>query len=122
MSRLYNVLSAIVSPFGKELWSGTAWSSGTKTISGSSKYSMYLVIVGGNNAVAVRNGNTIQGFAMTKWNQTHYTTVFDATLSGDVWTLTQPIELPHQASTNHGATSNKSITKVIGLVPNWGGS
>lgn len=124
MSRLYNIINAIISPFGKELWSGTAWSTGTKTVTGSSKYAVFLIVMGGNRLLAFNEGGKIRGFDVSSGanSTTQWIHAFGADISGDVWTYKYGNELPHNQSSNHGSMTNMAVTKIVGLIPNWGGS
>lgn len=110
--------------FGKTLWSGAEWSSGSKTIPDSDKYLAYLIVQSQNAIIAVREGNTVNGFAVTSSEtaKTQYIRAFRATVSNDTtWTLNWVDQLNHNASGNHNAGANQSITKIVGLVPNLGG-
>lgn len=53
MSRLGNILNAIIAPFGKTLWTGS-WSSGSITVPDSDKYSAFAITVDGYGLIGVR--------------------------------------------------------------------
>lgn len=110
--------------FGKTLWSGAEWSSGSKTIPDSDKYLAFIIVQSQNPIIAVRNGNIINGFAITsnETANTQYTRAFRATISNDTtWTIGWAKQLNHNPSGNHNAGDTHSITKVVGLVPKLGG-
>ena len=122
MSRLNNILTAIITPFGKQLWSGE-WTRGTKTVTNGSKYCAYIIVVNGIPCIAARDGNQIRGFNVATTNaQTQYAKAVQITTNGDSWTLDSARQLNHVASGNHSAGTDMPVTKIIGLVPNWGGT
>lgn len=121
MSRLGNILNAIITPFGKTLWEGSA-SSGTITVPDTSKYLLFAVTIGGETVVCARTGNVITGSLLTSDTAgSQYSKSIYVALNGNAWSLTTIKELSHKASSNHGAASGKAITKIVGLIPNWGG-
>lgn len=71
MSRLYNIINAIITPFGKSLWTGS-WSSGEITVPGSSKYCVFLIgIKDDYSAIGYRSANNsirILGGNHPRWN------------------------------------------------------
>ena len=120
MSRLGNILNAILNPFGKTLWTGT-WSSGTMTISGISKYSLFLVTMGGVPLPAYSDGSRVRILGATG-TTSHTTHAGSFSFEGDTCTFIAGTSMVHTPDSNHTIlTSGKTITKVVGLVPNWGG-
>lgn len=122
MSRLGDILNGIMNPFGKELWSGT-WSSGTITVPDSDKYFAFVIYIGNNAAICMREGTSaLRGYTITATSATgtQYVKIFYATTSGNTWTWGFAKQLTHTESSNHGASATQSITKIVGLIPNWG--
>ena len=118
---LFKILSSF-GMFGKELWSGSDWSSGSKIIPYSDKYLAYIIVQSQNPIIAVRNGNTVNGFAITSsaTANTQYIRAFHATVSNrTTWTIGWVNQLNHNASGNHNAGVSQSITKIIGLIPDF---
>lgn len=120
---LFKMLSSF-GMFGHELWSGSDWSSGSKTIPYSDKYLAYIIVQSQNPIIAVRNGNTVNGFAITSSAtvNTQYIRSFRATVSNSTtWTIEWVNQLNHNANGNHNAGVSQSITKIIGLIPDFVG-
>lgn len=120
---LFEILSSF-GMFGKELWSGSDWSSGSKTIPYSDKYLAYIIVQSQNSIIAVRNGNIVNGFAITSSanSNTQYIRAFRATVSNSTtWTIGWVNQLNHNASGNHNAGASQAITKIIGLIPDFMG-
>ncbi len=120
LERAMNFIAEVLPMFGKTLWSGTAWSSGSKVIQDSDKYVAYIIVQNGNPILALRDGTMVNGFAITgnTTNATQYIRTFRATVSNETtWTLGWAKQLTHTASNNHNAGENHSITKVVGLIP-----
>ena len=125
MSRLSNILTAIINPFGKKLWSGT-WTSGAKTVTGSTKYYAFLITLSNNYPlIAVRDidRGRVYGIGGTSDAYCAYTAFAGFNVSGDTWTMMANSNNAyiHNANGNHGAKSAQTITGVYGLIPNWGG-
>lgn len=123
MSRLGNILNGIINPFGKVLWEGT-WSSGSLTVNGISKYSLLMMEQAGEPIIVVNDGSVLRGMSMAASGVIHYGRAFSSNISGDTLTLpgaSNISQIPHTASGNHSAITYQSITKIVGLVPNWGG-
>lgn len=124
MSRLYNILNAIINPFGKNLTlSNSNWTSGNCTVSGSSKYLVFLVYIGDQMCLAYRSDSHIYGYgASAASGGTVWERSLDISVNGDVWTYNYTSVIGHFPSSNHSsAITGSKIAKVIGLVPNWGG-
>ena len=121
MSRLYNIINAIITPFGKSLWTGT-WSSGEITVSGSSKYCVFLIgIKDDYSAIGYRSANnSIRIIGGTSSGDEMYTMGGSIGTNGEKWTL-YSCQSFHHRSAGHTKLSNKTINSVVGLVPNWGG-
>jgi len=126
MNRLGKILNAIVTPFGKTLWTGT-WSSGSITVPDSDKYSAFIITVEGYGLIGVMNGprTFVAGFS-TATGDTAASAVqsrlVGIDVNGTTWTKRYFSQLGHSPSGNHGTKStDKTITSIVGLVPNWGG-
>lgn len=104
--------------FGKELtMSKSSWTSSTCTVTDISKYNLIMAVVGGDQLVAVRNGNSFRGGIITG-NGPQYISDLYFTTSGDTCTYGYACQIPHNASGNHGAvTTGRAITKIVGLIP-----
>lgn len=122
MSRLYNILNGIITPFGKELWTGT-WSSGSITVPDTAKYSVFMATLGGEPVIVLKDGSMFRAFsiAANTTGDRQYTRTALGTISGNLWTLTYAGQMGHISGSNHANHSTQSITKIIGLIPNWGG-
>lgn len=123
MSRLYNIINAIMAPFGKSLWTGS-WSTGDITVTGWSKYSLFLIKSTGNKSLlGYKDGTNLRGFCVAghKAVMSHYTETFSASSNGDKLTMEYATFLQHTASGNHNAGTSITINEIVGLVPNWGG-
>lgn len=123
MSRLGNILNAIVNPFGKQLWSGT-WSSGTITVPDTAKYIMFYMDISGSALIAFRLDDVILGFGVAASGQAaQYIKAFRATISGNSWTFSNVTQTNHTGSTPYHSLSSTAleVRKIVGLIPNWGG-
>lgn len=122
MSRLGDIIKGIITPFGQELtMSKTSWNSGTCTITNVSKYSLLSMTVGGDPVIAYRVDNQFRFIGVTG-SSSQYVKDGYFNMDGDTCTYGAAIQLTHNASGNHGSpATNQAITKVIGLVPYWGG-
>lgn len=126
MSRLGNILNAIITPFGKTLWTGT-WSSGSITVPDSDKYSAFIITVEGYGLIGLMNDqrNFVTGFSTATGDTA--TSIVQSRLAGiDVngttWTKRYFSQLGHLPSGNHNAKlTDKTITSIVGLIPYWGG-
>ena len=126
-TRLYNILNAIVAPFGKTLWTGN-WSSGTKTIDGSDKYVAYIVNMNGTPCFGLRSGTYVQISSMagstTSGSGQQYIKVGRFSVSGNTWTLDYLKQANHNdtGSTAHTlSTMSMWVSEIVGLIPKWGG-
>ena len=120
---LFKILSSF-GMFGKELWSGSDWSSGSKTIPDSDKYLAFIIVQSQNPIIAIRDGNIVNGFSITSsaTPNTQYIRSFRATVSNSTtWTIGWVNQLNHNANGNHNAGASQSITKIIGLIPDFVG-
>ena len=120
---LFKILSSF-GMFGKELWSGSDWSSGSKTIPDSDKYLAFIIVQSQNPIIAVRDGNIVNGFAIASSanSNTQYIRAFRATVSNSTtWTIGWVNQLNHNANGNHNAGVSQSITKIIGIIPDFAG-
>lgn len=124
--RLYNLLKseraalrAILEYFSlknKVLWEGT-WESGSVTVKGISKYKTLQITVNGSHCIAsVKDGNVIAiAFEKNQWGV--YSKHFTGTISGDKLTVVECYYMAHVPSSNHGATTATSISKIVGIDP-----
>lgn len=127
MSRLGDILNAIVNPFGKTLWSGNI-TSGDITVPGADKYAAYAVSISGTVCIGLMDGNTVNVYgissstAATSGQQFIKSAVFS--ISGDTWTLLRAKQTNHNETTTAHSLSSTAmqVTKIVGLIPNWGGS
>lgn len=107
--------------FGKQLtMSNTSWSSGSCTVTDSSKYLCFLIWAGGSPMFASfdENGTTVYGFSIASTTtNSHYSRTFSATVSGDIWTISAHSMLGHTQSSNHNAGSATTINWIVGLIP-----
>ena len=123
-SRLYNIINALMTPFGKTLWTGT-WSTGDITVTGWSKYSIFLIKSTGNvSLIGYKDGTKLRGCCIPGNSSvaSHFTETMSASSNGDKLTLEYAKFLQHTASGNHNAGTTIAINEIVGLVPNWGGS
>lgn len=118
--RLYRLLKALITPFGKVLWTGS-WSSGSLTIDGISKYALFLVFINGDAGIGMRDASMVRFMTVTGGGSQYIKGGYFS-ISGDKVTFATSNQLVHNASGNHGAGVTQPITKIVGLVPNWGGS
>lgn len=107
--------------FGKDLtMSKSSWTSSTCTVTDISKYNVIMCVVGPDQIIALRNGNTFRGSIVTGSGPQYITDVYFTT-SGDTCTYGYSCQLSHNASGNHGAiTTGRAITKIVGLIPIMG--
>lgn len=109
-----------VALIGKHLtMSRTPWSSGSCTIEDSSKYIAFLVYAG-SPMIALPNedGSIVAGYSVLAATSTaQYIRTFTAAVSGDTWTLTNVLQMGHNANGNHGGGTTPSISFVVGLIP-----
>ena len=123
MSRLYNILNSLVTPFGKSLWTGS-WSTGDITVTGWSKYSLFLIKSTGNvSLLGYKDGTKLRGCCIpgNTTVMSHFTETFSASSNGDKLTMEYAKFLQHTASGNHNTGTTITINEIIGLVPNFGG-
>lgn len=115
-----------LSLFGKQLtMSNNNWSSGTCTVTDSSKYMVFLIVQGGGSLIAYRDtptGTTIRGDAIsgnaTSGNYNQYARAFGATTNGDVWTHYWSKQLSHVTSSGyHTSGTEQAVTAIYGLIP-----
>lgn len=119
MSRSGDILKAIIAPFGKTLWTG-AWSSGSITVNGISKYSILLITLTNNNqCIGISNGSTCR-FMAVSGSANQYVFSGSFTISGDTCTWGAAGSMQHNGGGNHGAFQTLNILSITGLVPNWG--
>ena len=126
MSRLGNILNAIVNPFGKTLWSGNI-ASGDITVPGADEYAAYAVTISGTVCLALKDGNAVSVYGISSSTvaasaqQFIKSAVFS--ISGDTWTLVRAKQTNHNETTTAHSLSSTAmqVTKIIGLIPNWGG-
>lgn len=122
MSRMYNILNAIITPFGKTLWTGK-WANGSITVPDTDKYSLFLADPGSQYYILVVKGNsTVTGCSVAPvavGNQ--YIRSLNATINGNTWTMVAAKQVPHMQGSTHGAASDITISKIIGLVPDFMG-
>lgn len=126
MSRLYDILNGIVAPFGKSLWSGT-WSSGSQTIPSTDKYYAFIVTVAGSPMLAVKDEGVVIAYSITpsstSGSSAQYIKAAVFNISGNTWTINRIKQLNHnETGTAHTAsTTTLNVTRIVGLIPNWGG-
>ena len=105
----------------KTLWTGS-WSSGNLTVSGISNYNSIIVYVDNNDAIVCHKNGTetsFQGVTILGSGSTfsQYSKIFICGVNGDTLTWSVGKELGHNASGNHNAGSNKTVSKIVGLDP-----
>lgn len=120
MSRLGNILNAIIAPFGKTLWTGT-WSSGSITVPNADKYCAFIFIQGGEPILALSDGVAIRGIGNSQTANASWIRGCNASISGTTLSFENAGQIGHNKSGNHSAYTQQSITEIIGLIPNWGG-
>lgn len=120
MSRLGNILNAIINPFGKTLWTGT-WSSGSITVPNASKYCAFIMVVGGEPIIAVSDGAVVRGIGNSQTSNASWIRGFNGNISGDTLSFETAGQIGHNKSGNHSNFTAQSVTEIIGLIPNWGG-
>lgn len=124
MSRLGNILKAIIAPFGKTLWTGT-WSSGSITVPDSDKYSAFIITMEGYGLIGVMNGprTFVSGFNIaTGTGSPQYMRIVGIDVNGTTWTKRYFSSMAHNGSGNHAAAvTDKSVVSIVGLVPYFGG-
>lgn len=102
----------------QELWSGS-WSSGTITVSNTTKYSVYSISISGQGAsiLAIRKATHIRGIGgYSSATPTITTLHFTATVSGDEWTFVAANGFSHIPSGAHGELiSGLVINGIVGL-------
>lgn len=108
----------------KVLWEGAAWTSGTKTIPGISKYQRIKVYpwanlegvelerVGGAN---FKGQGFIQGVSSSKAYRTEMACALS--LNGDMAAIVQADFVQHIGGGTHGALSNMGFLKITGTEP-----
>lgn len=125
MSNALNYIVDIFNMFNKDLaMSNTNWTSGSCTITDSSKYSLFLVSQANSDILVHKNpaGTYVEGCKISgnsaNGNYNQYARVFAASVSGDVWTLQWAKQLTHStSSTYHTSGTTQAITRVVGLIP-----
>jgi len=103
----------------KPLWSGN-WTSGDITVTGSSAYRVFLVDLGTTiSLLAVKSsaGTTIRGINGTWQTSSLYqgTPLFEASISGETWTLVASNRMYHQPLDGHTTTTDMAVTAINGL-------
>ena len=100
------------------LWSGS-WSSGTLTVSGFSKYKLFLVRFSENGMLfyATRNAGTFRGFGGYATSTTHHTLAMSHSCSGDVLTWINANRLSHGENSVHSSFYDGGSCTVIEI---WG--
>lgn len=117
LDNMMEYLADKISLIGKTLtMSNNSWTSGSCTITDSSKYRVFIIWAG-TPCLGIRYDNQMYAFGLAGGASAVYTRAFDCTVSGDTWTIAQIIQLGHTASSNHGAKATPTITNVIGLIP-----
>lgn len=115
-----NPLTDYISKRYKTLWTGT-WTSGSITVNGASGYHSFIVYVDNSQDPIVcyrdGNGNIMGSIVVGNPNGNQYIKTIRASINGDVLTWDFAKELAHNASSNHGTASNKTIYKIVGLDP-----
>lgn len=103
------------------------WSSGNCTVTNSSKYCVFLVSQANSDVLVYKNpeGTYVEGSKAsgnaTSGNYNQYIRTFNASVSGDVWTLNWAKQLTHStSSTYHTSGTTQAITRVVGLIPKLG--
>jgi len=125
--RIMSWLADKMSLFGKNLpMSTTNWTSGTCTIQGVSKYSIFQISVGSNaNAcIGVRDfgANYVRFFMITGGSAQYIINGYFTIGNNDVCTYNSGYQLTHNGTSGHsGGSSSQKISKVVGLVPILGG-
>ncbi len=107
----------------KRLWYGT-WTSGSKDISESDKYTMFLVALSGQGTYipVFSTGEYVRGVGgYVNATPTDYTYQFGATISGTTWTLVNCDYLYHGSGGSHGTrtvagTNTFQISAIYGIV------
>lgn len=102
--------------------SNNNWTSGSCTITDSSKYLGFYVVQAGALVWAMKEGNAVRGSAISgnsdSGNYNQYVRVFGAQVSGDVWTMEWAKQLSHVASASyHVSGQEQAVTKVYGIIP-----
>jgi hypothetical protein len=112
-------IEASLGNINKPLWSGN-WTSGDITVTGSSAYRVFLVDLGTTiSLLAVKGsaGTLIRGINGTWQTSSLYqgTPLFEASISGETWTLVASNRIYHQPLDGHTTTTDMAVTAINGL-------
>ena len=103
--------------FGKELFSGT-WASASITRDGISNYKLFLVEFSGKDTavLAMIKGTAFRGMGGYSTANSMTTYHISATVSGNTLTWGAANQVTHTFGGNHGAKSDCTVTRIVGLV------
>ena len=105
--KLFEKILTFISLFNKELdMTTSSWTSGTCTVTNSSKYSVFIIIQNNEPIIATRYNNLIKGSSVSE----NYAVAFQATDNEEVWTLSYAKQVSP-------SSVSQSVTKIIGLIP-----
>lgn len=104
----------------KLLWSGS-WSSGNITVPNTANYSLFLIDGGGYDAVLAwkfTSTSEIRGIGgyYHGIENAQYIVGFEASFSGNTWTLDNYYRMYHYTSGSHSAAAAKTAVKIYGLL------
>ena len=117
LNKILQATGSYIAAINKTLWTGSAWTSGAKSISGISNYKMLYIMCKYSYGYAHINGSTMIYEGTIKYGNNFVTCYITGTLSGDTVTIGNNSYVVHTTSGSHGALGVDEIQSIVGILP-----